>query len=372
MGRVVRVVDMASGRSPRRLVIAVQAMPAVEAMLALAVAADEDASKYDVGDEGAQRVRALIPDDIADDILALRGVHDRILMMVAGLGMTLGPDHDPDALLRLVEEDPARPWHRFVDHLGRSLCDWDDAPDDIDAALASLADRDLDVLTHVQATVEQAGEEGVATAGLGRLLALDPTEFGATITRVLRSWLPAAAPILAEGRPAIEREVAARSAEADGADPAEFILRATNGYELPDEHRFRRVLLVPSYWFRPWIFVDEDDSSLLLSYPVSDQHLPLPSEAPPPAMVKLFKALGDDGRLRLLRLMANGPIALADAANELDVSKATAHHHLSTLRTAGLVSVQDVGSNTRYALRAEIPAVARDALDGYLTAGPRS
>jgi DNA-binding transcriptional ArsR family regulator len=366
---VVRVVDMASGRSPRRLVIAVQAMPAVEAMLALAVAVDDDASKYDVGEEGAQRVRALIPDDITDDIQALRAVDDKILVMIAGLGMTLGPDHDPSALLRLVEEDPARPWHRFVDHLGRPLCDWDDAPDGIDAALAALADRDLEALTQVQATLAQAGEEGVAPAGLGRLLALDPTEFGAMVARVLRSWLPAATPILAEGRPAIEREVAARSAEVDGADPKEFILRATNGYELPDEHRFRRVLLVPSYWFRPWIFIDEDDSSLLLSYPVSDQHLPLPSEAPPPAMVKLFKALGDEGRLRLLRMMANGPIALADAANELDVSKATAHHHLSTLRTAGLVSIQDVGPNTRYALRAEIPAVARDALDGYLTAG---
>jgi hypothetical protein len=56
-----------------------------------------------------------------------------------------------------------------------------------------------------------------------------------------------------------------------------------------------------------------------------------PSEAPPPALLKLFKALSDEGRLRLLRRLSAGPISLTEAAGELDVAKATAHHHLAIL-----------------------------------------
>jgi DNA-binding transcriptional ArsR family regulator len=143
-------------------------------------------------------------------------------------------------------------------------------------------------------------------------------------------------------------------------------VEATNGYELSDDLPVERVLLLPSYWFRPWLIINRIDDVEVLTSPVSDEHLALPSAAPSPALVKLTKALGDEGRLRLLRRMGGGPITLADAMDELDLAKTTAHHHLSILRQAGLVVIRGEGRDSRYALRAHAPTAAAKALEEYL------
>jgi DNA-binding transcriptional ArsR family regulator len=195
-----------------------------------------------------------------------------------------------------------------------------------------------------------------------------------TVERFAAEVWPALA---AEAMGPIERDVAHRQEQlATTDDAAAVVLDATNGYELEPEPAGRRVVLLPSYWLRPWLvisFLDAtatatDDSQPLevISTAVADAFLALPCEAPPPGLLKLFKALSDEGRLTLLRRMTPGPISLSEAASELGVAKATAHHHLSILRQAGLVSIRDEGRATRYALRDDPPKVAQEALAAYL------
>jgi DNA-binding transcriptional ArsR family regulator len=164
----------------------------------------------------------------------------------------------------------------------------------------------------------------------------------------------------------IRRDVAHRNERlATGADPTAVVVEATNGYEPPDDAGPRRIVLLPSYWMRPWLVLGHHGTDTeVISTVVADQFLVLPSEAPPPALLKLAKALSDESRLKLLRRMASGPISLTEATDALDVAKATAHHHLSILRQAGLVSMRGTGRSTRYALRTD-PA-ARDALSTLL------
>jgi len=64
--------------------------------------------------------------------------------------------------------------------------------------------------------------------------------------------------------------------------------------------------------------------------------------------------------------MTGGPITLADAMGELDVAKTTAHHHLATLRQAGLVVIRGQGRDSRYALRVHPSSATASALDTYL------
>ena len=71
-----------------------------------------------------------------------------------------------------------------------------------------------------------------------------------------------------------------------------------------------------------------------------------------PDLARLYKALGDEKRLVLLRLLRKGPVALSAAAKEVGLSKSTTHHHLAILRQAGLVLIRDDEENS-YTLRPE-------------------
>jgi DNA-binding transcriptional ArsR family regulator len=51
---------------------------------------------------------------------------------------------------------------------------------------------------------------------------------------------------------------------------------------------------------------------------------------------------------------------------QLGVAKATAHHHLSILRQAGLVTMRGEGRTTRYALRHDPADAAREAIAAYI------
>ena len=112
---------------------------------------------------------------------------------------------------------------------------------------------------------------------------------------------------------------------------------------------------------RPWVILWEHKGTKIFCYPIA----PTAEEGASPAEVaRVYKALGDEGRLKLLRRLSDGPLKLSEAAAELGVAKSTAHHHLAILRQAGFVAIRDEDENV-YSLRSELPQTG-DLLSGYL------
>ena len=70
----------------------------------------------------------------------------------------------------------------------------------------------------------------------------------------------------------------------------------------------------------------------------------------------LYRALGDETRLRILKLLSAKDLYLTEIAQQLELSKPTIKHHLTQLRVAGLVTVIESGQVMYYTLR-------RDRLD---------
>ena len=68
-------------------------------------------------------------------------------------------------------------------------------------------------------------------------------------------------------------------------------------------------------------------------------------------MLRLYRALGDPSRLRILRLLTDRDLYLTEIAQQMELSKPTVKHHLAALRAAGLVTVTDEGNMTYYSLR---------------------
>ncbi|MER5883655.1 metalloregulator ArsR/SmtB family transcription factor [Streptomyces sp. NPDC001941] len=83
-------------------------------------------------------------------------------------------------------------------------------------------------------------------------------------------------------------------------------------------------------------------------------------------LAKVFKALGDPVRLRLLSMIATrdgGEICVCDLTPAFDLSQPTISHHLKLLKQAGLIDSERRGTWVYYRL---LPA-ATDRLAAVLT-----
>ena len=78
---------------------------------------------------------------------------------------------------------------------------------------------------------------------------------------------------------------------------------------------------------------------------------------------QIFSALGDQGRLRILRLLREGPKPVAEITAGLTVSRPAVSRHLRLLREAGLVRVTPKGTKNFYALNGKGFQTAAAELD---------
>ncbi|MEJ8568250.1 metalloregulator ArsR/SmtB family transcription factor [Elongatibacter sediminis] len=84
---------------------------------------------------------------------------------------------------------------------------------------------------------------------------------------------------------------------------------------------------------------------------------------------RLFKALGDPQRLRILRALRGGDLAAGELADRVAVSAATCSHHLGILRDAGLVRVRRDGQSRIYTLNLSVFEEAVMMLTQFLKPG---
>jgi DNA-binding transcriptional ArsR family regulator len=170
----------------------------------------------------------------------------------------------------------------------------------------------------------------------------------------LRAWLPAFQQI--EGRVADlqARDVAWRADDRATLDDGALIEKVTGGLRWLPDPQVTRVILSPSYFSRPFNYVYQGNGWRLFCYPMADDVLEqADSGTPPPSVVRLYRALGDSTRMRILKLLSDRDWYLTELATQLELSKPTTKHHLALMRAAGLVTVTDEGTMTYYSLRRE-------------------
>src|SRR5579859_1923733 len=162
--------------------------------------------------------------------------------------------------------------------------------------------------------------------------------------------------------PILLRDVEAKRALQQTVPPERFIELATNGYEYIPEPFIREIILTPTYFGRPYIHISEYRDIRIFAYPVADENITTDTKAPPARFIRLYKALGDERRLRILKEVSTGSYGIQELADSLGVGKTTLHHHMVILRSAGLIRLRS--SDKRYSLReGTIPS---DLLAAYL------
>jgi DNA-binding transcriptional ArsR family regulator len=195
----------------------------------------------------------------------------------------------------------------------------------------------------------------------------DPITWAGRLADLLDEWTGRYATVEARVGRWLETDIAGRRGDLARYESGEMVERTTGGVRFLADASVRRVILAPSYFARPFNYIFSSGEWRLFCYPIADDSVggtdPL---GPPPAAVRLYRALGDETRLRILRLLSERDHYLTELAQQLELSKPTIKHHLAQLRAAGLVTLTEEGAHTYYSLRTERIAEAGQEALRYL------
>jgi len=353
-GPLVRDFTGDSGRFPIEVVVE----PVFELLLSIFsydAMRDKSLKDFAVGEEWLEKVHTNASTDLQGALDALRGAGG-IWIELIGTALSLpAPRSVADLLDHLRTTDPIE---QRLQHIVKACMH---CRDDVDQATRRLA-----------AEGDAAAINALATAstcklsdGLQRLLEMEP----ATTIDLIASAIELFDRDVFHGGDNIvgilERDAQHKRAMAETMTPPRLVEIATNGITFEHQPEVDGIVLIPSVIIRPWVTIGSHDRQRIFCYPVAEEHLTADPDSPPTHLVEVYKALGDKRRLRLLRILAEGPISLADLTERIGLAKSTVHHHLSILRQAGLVLIT-IGADKDYSLRPNAVPEAADLLAGFL------
>lgn len=240
----------------------------------------------------------------------------------------------------------------------------------IDELVAAIDRTDpTELFANIDHDTEECDTDECAT----HLAITDPTGDKQRLIEVLKSISSEAEVIVKEGAAALGHDRMLTEFLARRLDPEQVIETVTNGIAYRLDRDVDDVVLIPSLMVRPYNLLFAFGSGRYFVYSVSDEATQADADSPPTWMVDMFKALGDERRLRLLRRLAEGPAGLIELTELIDVAKSTAHHHLRLLRAAGLVRAVISGpgkDGTHYELRPNTLNDAAHFVSEYLRTEP--
>lgn len=289
--------------------------------------------------EAKGRLRAAVGDAVdlygSDLCVPLAGLAvDRPDVRDAAAFVDLIAGASPDLILRTV--------------LGEQLRN----PDTQGLAERAIAGDEAAAQELVRTFDEHPPDKRERLVALARAMVREPERVVRPALSLLTAWLAEFAPIEKRVTAMIRRDYEDRAADRATLGPVELVEKTTGGIRWLSEPGVRRVILAPSYFARPYNFLLSAGDWRLFGYPIADTALDASDPlAPPQSVVRLHRALGDDTRLRILKLLATRDWYLTEIAQQLELSKPTIKHHLALLRAAGLVTVTEEAAVIYYSLR---------------------
>jgi DNA-binding transcriptional ArsR family regulator len=150
---------------------------------------------------------------------------------------------------------------------------------------------------------------------------------------------------------------------------AAVIEHLAGGYTLSADLDLRKVVLAPSTFIYPYMSarVDEDAGEALVMFGVPNHifsnYEPVPMRDD---LLGALKALSDPNRLTIMRLLADKPMYTSEFVAQLKLGQPTVHHHLTQLRTAGLVRQERDRQGMKYSIRRQVASDLLRSLEEWL------
>lgn len=87
-------------------------------------------------------------------------------------------------------------------------------------------------------------------------------------------------------------------------------------------------------------------------------------------IIKIFKSIGEENRIRMIRLLLKGDLCVGALARILNMSKPAVSQHLKVLREAGLIRGEKIGYWTHYRVEKALIEESSDYLQELLKPKP--
>ncbi|WP_161568260.1 ArsR/SmtB family transcription factor [Anaerobacillus alkaliphilus] len=164
----------------------------------------------------------------------------------------------------------------------------------------------------------------------------------------------------------LQEEVVTRRKQSVGKNSLDIIEEVTNGIRLHPDNRIEKVILVPSYHFKPLnrIYILKETIIILYAIEIENSHSGLPG----PSLLRKTKALADEKRLLILKLVASKPRTFTEISKATKISKSNLHYHLTLLRTAGLIRINNymLAQPDLYEVRLDMFVSLKEDLEHYV------
>lgn len=327
---------------------------------------EEKAGAHEVGVEWFDEFRTRMPDDVVERLGEMSGGLDHTFVLWRTAGLIA------DRATGIESIDESLGWLREQPSFRAALASeifWSAATEDLESALARDPDAIDRVIDAVAEQDEKSEEEWeLHAAEMRGFLSDGVDDLGHRLADLLGEIRDSAFHHVEEAWSAgMRRSSAAVEMMVPGSEAQDLIERVTQGIDYQIPLGTTRLVLVPSVIIRPWSMVQEIGSSVVIAYPVDEEHLSADPDAAPGWLVSFYKALGDGKRLKILRRLATGPADLTELTELLGMAKSSTFHHIGVLRSAGLVKVHLGGTNSgTYELRTRAFRDAEGLLDKYL------
>jgi DNA-binding transcriptional ArsR family regulator len=349
----VRVIDVT--RPGRELLVEVDVAEAAELLLSIATLnASEDLDSLDLGPARIAELRAATPPELLAAAETL--LPGKAASLLLGLVYLTPPPRSASAFLELVAAtDPIElRLHALGYHMrGHNLAQ----PETIRRAAAGDAAARSELLDLFSDYTDKCQE-------FERILDLEPEASKQELLDLLSGWYEHVFPQIAPDFVQLaERDAEAKRELIKSVPPEQVVERVAPGIQWAPGPDVDRVVLFPAYSPRPWVYMSEYRRVKIFCPPITADRPQTPA-GDPAQLVRIYKALGDESRLKLLKRLKAGPISLAEAAQEVGLAKSTTHHHLAILRQAGFVLIRE-GDDT-YTLRPDLRPEPGALLESYL------
>ncbi len=348
----VRVIDVT--RPGRELLVEVDVAEAAELLLSIATLnASEDLDTLELGADRIAELRAGTPPELlaaAESLLPGKAAS----LLLGLVYLTPRPRTVAAFLDVLAAIDPIElRLHALGYHMrGHHISD----PETIRRAAEGDAAARRELLDAFSDYTDKCQE-------FERILDLAPEESKRALLELFTGWAEHVLPEIAPDFTALaERDAEAKRELIKSVPPEQVVERVAPGIQWAPGPDVDRVVLFPAYSPRPWVYMSEYNRVKIFCPPIAADRTQSPGD--PAEVVRIYKALGDESRLKLLKRLQAGPISLADAAQEVGLAKSTTHHHLAILRQAGFVLIQE-GDDT-YKLRPDLRPEPGALLERYL------
>ncbi|UOR10767.1 ArsR/SmtB family transcription factor [Halobacillus amylolyticus] len=177
----------------------------------------------------------------------------------------------------------------------------------------------------------------------------DPSVLKSHLIAVMIGWYTAVIqPQEQELQAILQRDQQAKQNMSNKVDTESLVEWATGGIKYFPEPSVYRVLLIPQRTYRPWNVEADIEGTKIFYYPVSNESIHMDDPyAPDQFLVQKYKALGDEVRMKIVKLLFEKERTLHELTDILNMGKSTIHHHLKLLKSARIVE----GERSIYRLR---------------------